>query len=370
MSSTSVSWYNPPAMGNLRLVILGCGGFIGSHLLDRLLVDRRIHVDGWDPCTDKIRNHLECPSFQHRTSSMGDRETIEDLADAVGRADAVINLAAICNPAEYNTNPISVIRANFLDSTGLVELCAELDTWLIHFSTSEVYGRTLSSYVPGDDYSTPELYELDEDRTPLVMGPVASQRWSYASAKQLLERWIYAHHHEHGMRFTIVRPLNFFGPRMDFIPGRDGEGVPRVLACFMTALLDGKPLQLVDGGTARRTIVSIHDAVRAIVAMLERPERAANQIFNIGNRDNEVSMAELARLMRRVYARVTGDSSHEQHPIESVSAEQFYGVGYEDCDRRMPRIDKAAERLGWTPEVPLEDALFETVKYYHGKYGH
>ena len=353
-------------MGVSRLVIVGCGGFIGSHLLDRL-VDS-VRIDGWDFDVDKISRHLENPNLQLRRCTMKDPGAQEDLSEAIRSADAVINLAAICNPSEYNTNPIDVIRANFLDSYQLVELCAQHRKWLIHFSTSEVYGRTIASYVADDDYPDPDLYELDEERTPLVMGPTANQRWTYACAKQLLERWVYAHHKERGMPYTIVRPLNFFGPRMDYIPGRDGEGVPRVLACFMTALLDGKPMQLVDGGKARRTIVSIDDAIRAILLMLERPERAMNQIFNIGNRENEVTMRELAELMRRTYSEVTGDPAHAHHPILSVSSESFYGEGYEDCDRRMPNIDKARELLGWTPEIRLADALFATVKYYHERY--
>ena len=94
---------------------------------------------------------------------------------------------------------------------------------------------------------------------------------------------------------------------MDFIPGRDGEGVPRVLACFMTALLDGQPMQLVDGGEAYRTITYIDDAVDALEAMLEKPSKSKNQIFNIGNRvDGEIQMKDLAELMRQTYAAITG----------------------------------------------------------------
>ena len=248
-------------------------------------------------------------------------------------------------------------------------MCSELGKRLIHYSTSEVYGRTVASYLPDNDYSIPELYELEEDTTPLIMGPISNQRWSYACAKQLMERFIYANHKEHGLNFTIVRSFNCFGPRMDFIPGRDGEGLPRVLACFMAALLDGDPMKLVDDGTARRTIVSIHDATRALLLMLQRPENSANQIFNIGNRKNEVTIAELAQMMRRIYAKVTNDPSYESHPIEVISREQFYGEGYEDCDRRMPNLDKARKRLGWIPKVSLEDTLAETITYYYETYG-
>lgn len=351
-----------------RILILGCGGFIGSHLLDQVLSNPSIQVEGWDTNTGKITHLLNNPNFRLVKKTMHEPGVTVELGKSIANADMVINLAAICNPSEYNTRPIQVIYSNFIDSYPMVELCAMHNKWLIHYSTSEVYGRTISSYISADDYSDPGLYELKEDSTPLIMGPVSNQRWSYASAKQLLERFVYAHHQEHDMPFTIVRPLNFFGPRMDYLPGRDGEGVPRVLACFMSALIDNKPIQLVDGGTARRTIVSIRDAIRALLLMLTNPEKAQNEIFNIGNRGNEVTMAELAQLMREIYAEVAGDRSYLKHPIKDVSSLDFYGEGYEDCDRRMPDVENATSLLGWTPKYALRETLWETVNYYYHYY--
>ena len=351
-----------------KLLIIGCGGFVGSHILDALLPHQSVDVVGIDPSDVKIKEHLGRPNFELHRISFGDGTGWEKFDKYIQWADVVINLAAICNPADYNTRPLAVINSNFIKSHVLPELCQKYDKWLVHFSTSEIYGRTISSYIPDDNYSNLDLYELHEDSTPLIMGPIENQRWTYACAKQLLERYIYALHKEHGMSFTIVRPLNFFGPRMDFIPGRDGEGTPRVLACFMRALLDRVPMQLVDGGTARRTIVSIKDAVRAVLLILQKRDRAENQIFNIGNRNNEVTMAELADLMRKTYAKITGDSSYNDHPIVSVSRDGFYGEGYEDCDRRMPNLDKAKELLGWEAVIPLEEAIYETMVWYHEHY--
>lgn len=359
----------------LRLLILGCGGFIGSHLLNKLFDNSEneflgpIHVVGWDIDNSKIAQHLARDNMTFHLGPMHAPEAIVKLDKEIKQADAVINLAAICNPSHYNTRPLAVIESNFLDTYKIVEICSRYKTWLIHFSTSEVYGRTIDSYLPESQYSNPDLFELDEDSTPLIMGPIHNQRWSYACAKQLLERFIYGHHKENGLPFTLVRPLNFFGPRMDFIPGRDGEGTPRVLACFITALLDNKPLYLVDGGKARRTIVSIHDAIRAILAILKKRDKSVNQIFNIGNRDNEVTIAELAQLMREIYAKVSGDRKYLNHPIENISSSIFYGEGYEDCDRRMPKLNKVNDLLGWEPEQPLYEILEETVRYYYDLYG-
>jgi len=357
------------AKGTKRYVVLGCGGFIGSHLLDRLMEDETVFVEGFDIDDRKIAGHLADPRLRLHRGYLHHSHIFESLVDALDTADAVINLAAICNPSQYNTRPLDVINSNFIDVFRLVELCATRNKWLIHYSTSEVYGRTIASYLPGNTYDNPDLYELAEDETPLIMGPIKNQRWSYAASKQLLERFIFAMHYEHGLPFTIVRPFNFFGPRMDFIPGRDGEGIPRVLACFMTALLDREPMKLVDGGLARRTIISIHDAISALMLMLEKPDRARNEIFNIGSRGNEVTMAELAELMRTIYADVADDPTYRHHPIDIVSSEEFYGKGYEDCDRRVPNLDKVSTLLGWQAQVPLYDTLKETIEYYHALYG-
>ncbi len=185
----------------------------------------------------------------------------------------------------------------------------------------------------------------------------------------LFERYIYAIRTENGLPFTIIRPYKWFGPRMDYIPGRDGDGVPRVLACFMRALLDNQPMQLVDGGTAYRTITYIQDAVDALTQMLEVPKKAKNTFFNIGNRANEITMKDLAHLMRDVYADITGDESYKSHPIEDISGEKFYGPGYEDCDRRVPDVSRAERLLGWKAQVPLRDTLFHTMSHFHELYG-
>lgn len=351
-----------------RMVLLGCGGYVGSHLVDRFLADDRWTIAGWDLDVDRIEHHVGNPRLDLHVADVTSPDTRVALDTAIRDADVVIGLTAICNPAEYNTRPLDVIRGNLFDQYDIVERCSAHGTWLIQFSTSEVYGRTLASYATPGAYGRTELYELDEDTTPFLMGPVTEQRWTYATAKQLLERLVFAHHAEHGLPFTIVRPLNFFGPRMDYIAGRDGEGTPRVLASFMGALLDREPMKLVDGGHARRTIVSVNDAVDAIELMVQRPAQAQNQVFNIGNRDIEVTMRELAEMMRATYAGITGDPSFHSHPIEDVSSEEFYGPGYADCDRRMPRVDKARELLGWQAHTPLDQILRETMADYHARH--
>ncbi len=352
------------ALEGKRILAIGCGGFVGSHLLDALLGRAGIEVEGWDPDASKIELHKGRPNFNFVGHGTDAAASLVSLDEAVKHADIVVNLAALCNPSENNTRPLTTIHANFIDCLPIVDACARHGRWLIHFSTSEVYGRTLASYMADNRYAEIDLYEQREATTPLVMGPVTNQRWTYASSKQLLERLIYAHHEESGMPFTVIRPFNFFGPKMDYIPGRDGEGVPRVLACFMAALLDGAPMQLVDGGHAQRTIVSIDDAMRAILQILAGPDRSQNQFFNIGNPGNELTMRELAELMRTSYAELTGLTAAFDHPIVDISARDFYGAGYEDCDRRMPDIENARRLLEWEPLDDARTTLIAAMSYY------
>jgi UDP-apiose/xylose synthase len=356
-------------MARKKIILLGCGGFVGSHLTDRLLARGDYEIEGWDIQTSKIEKHLGSPNLRMHSSYVDDHTTFPELEPHIAGCDAVISLAAVCNPAQYVSNPVHTIHSNFIHAYKLVELCAKHRKWLVHTSTCEVYGRTISSYIPGDDYADPRLYEQREDETPLVMGPTINNRWSYAAAKALFERFMLAHNQESGLPFTIVRPYNWFGPKMDFIPGRDGEGIPRVLACFMTALLDRQPMQLVDGGHAYRTITYIDDAVDALEAILENPTKSKNQIFNVGNKAGEIKMSDLAEMMRKVYAEITGDASYARHPIEEISSQKFYGEGYEDCDRRVPNVDKAERLLGWHAKTSLEDTLRRTMQYYYETYG-
>ncbi|PWA92179.1 bifunctional polymyxin resistance protein, ArnA [Artemisia annua] len=246
--------------------------------------------------------------------------------------EQTVNLAAICTPADYNTRPLDTIYSNFIDALPVVKYCSENNKRLIHFSTCEVYGKTIGSYLPQDSplRQDPAYYILKEDTSPCIFGSIDKQRWSYACAKQLIERLIYAEGAENGLEFTIVRPFNWIGPRMDFIPGIDGpsEGVPRVLACFS------------------------NDAIEAVHLMIENPARANGHIFNVGNPNNEVTVRQLAEMMTKVYAKVSGEDSIETPTID-VSSKEFYGEGYDDSDKRIPDMTIINKQLGKMPSLSL-----------------
>jgi len=341
-----------------RIALLGCGGFIGSHCLDLFLQNPEWSVEGWDWHHDKITGHLPHPRFFfHEGNIYEDR----DLADRISRCDAVISLAAICNPSQYNTRALDVIESNFIHARTIADICAERSKWLIQFSTSEVYGQTLAHWA-GSGQEKASLYEMEEDGSPMLLGPISSHRWSYACAKQLLERYVYALHLEKGLAYTLIRPFNFLGPRMDFLPSDKEEALPRVLACFSAALLKREPLQLVDGGVNRRTFLAIEEAVVALKLMLDNPSRAQNQIFNLGNPANEVTIRQLAEIMREVAYEITGDGTYRSLPLQTVSSLDFYGPGYADSDRRMPNIRKAKDLLDWHPRLSLREILKGTLE--------
>lgn len=349
-----------------KICVIGCSGFIGSHLVDRLLKENRFYIVGIDKACDKIQQCIPHPLFEFHKK---DAAVLSECADLVQQCDIVISLAAICNPVHYNTIPLEVIQSNFTAPLQLVQFCAAYDKWLIHFSTSEIYGKTIQG-IGGSNIkksASSEIYLLGEDTAPLILGPVSAQRWSYAAAKQLLERVIFAYGTENKLRYTIIRPFNFIGPRMDFIPGIDGEGVPRVLACFIDALLFGKPLQLVNGGSQKRAFTAIDDAIDAIVKIITQPHRAQQQIFNIGNPDNEITIRGLAEQMITIYTSLYPDMKIHTTPI-TIPAEQLYGKGYDDSDRRVPDITKAQQLLKWKPTVPLYDILYHTIRYYKDYY--
>lgn len=345
------------------LCILGCGGFIGSHLCERILADTDWRIAGVDRNPAKISSFLSHPRF---TYANVDIDSADGVDEYLRTSDVVVSLVALCNPSLYNTVPLQVIDSNFSRPLKIVERCSTLRKRLVHFSTCEVYGTTVSFRAGMPFNSSTDVFR--EQTTPLVLGPVTAQRWTYACAKQLLERAIFAHGVQNGLDYTIVRPFNFIGPRMDFLPGVDGDGVPRVLACFVDALLSQKPLKLVDGGRNRRTFTDIRDAVDAVMAILARPEECRRRIFNIGNPANETTIAGLAKTMIALYRDLRPELADFPYCTQTVTSMEFYGAGYEDSDRRVPDISVAREALGWKPSVSLKDSLRSAMEFYIKEY--
>ena len=349
--------------------IVGVAGFIGSHLLEKIIRERTWNVVGCDMVSPlKIQQLLGAEKKWAGRFSFTQMDIVKEpakLKELIKQSDVVINLAAICNPSEYIKQPVNTINSNFTDAIDCINFCVEFNKHLIHFSTCEIYGRTLSSY--GLPASDPKNYILDEETTPMIMGPVSAQRWCYACAKQLVERLIYANGTQNGLKFTIVRPYNWIGPRMDYIPGVDGkdDGQPRVLASFMTALMKEEPLVLVNGGEVFRTFCAVEDAIDAVCKMVEAPEKSQGHAFNVGNPDNNIKVSDLAEMMINMYSEITGKP---KGTTRTVSGVEYYGPGYEDSDLRIPSMRLIEQQLGWTPPTSLKSAMEATMKVFIEKY--
>ncbi len=328
----------------MKLVIFGAGGFIGSNLVDHLIADRTHTVVGMDIADDKLEG-IEGPNF---TFVKGDVRKSDRLVEELVRdSDVVVDLVAYANPSIYVDTPLDVFELNFLQNLKIVDLCVAHGKRLFQYSTSEVYGKPA-----GDAYV--------EDASDLILGPISKQRWIYACSKQLLERIIHAHGLRGDLVHTIVRPFNFVGPRFDYLVPAGATGGPRVFAHFMSALLTGGPMYLVDGGEQHRAFTHIQDCNEAFTILLESPE-AKNEIFNIGNPETDISIFDLAALMKDIYRELTGKEADNE--LRVISGEEFYGSGYEDMDRVAPDISKLSA-LGWEPKRDLRTTFRDAIAFH------
>ena len=336
---------------SITVAIVGCGGFIGCHLLDAILTRTKWRVFGVDLDFYRIQHQLNDERCEFMVADLADKSVVERIA----KYPIVVNLAAICVPSRYMAEAPEVIRSNYDHPAALADACAKSGSWLIHFSTSEIYGRT-----PADSGL------LVEDESELTFGPVMASRWSYATAKLLTERYIAG---LKNLKWTVVRPFNFVGPYMDFMPGVDGSGIPRVLANFSSALVRGEPLKLVNGGVAKRSFTSVFDAVDFMFALFETGDVAFSQAFNIGNPDNELTIAELANKMRKIFAEIKSVNVETIPEPEVVSGVEYYGEGYEDSMRRLPSVEKAKRLLGFKAKTPIDVVLRESLTWFVNHYG-
>ncbi|MFQ5823651.1 MAG: bifunctional UDP-4-keto-pentose/UDP-xylose synthase [bacterium] len=347
----------------MKILSLGAAGFIGSHLTKRLLNEGHTVV-GVDIYNDKVKEFINHEHLKFLQKDI--RRCDWDLEKLVQDSDLVIDLIAYANPGLYIKLPLEVFRLNFTENLKIAETCVRFNKRLIQFSTCEVYGRTLVTVADGRLHNPedPAYATFSEDTSEFILGPIEKHRWIYACAKQLLERVLHAYGIEQQFNYTIIRPFNFIGPKIDYLLN-ETDGIPRVFSFFMDALLNGTQMKLVDGGNQRRCYTYIDDAIECIYRIILNPDGVCDQqIFNIGSPENEVSIRELAESMRAIYAEKFRDPNVPLPEIVEISAEKFYGEGYEDSDRRIPDISKAHRLLGWEPKWGIREMLEASMYYY------
>lgn len=340
---------------SLKVLILGVNGFIGSHLSQTILRERDWEVFGMDLQQDKLQDSIGHPRFHFVEGDITiNKEWIEYH---VRKCDVVLPLVAIATPAIYVSDPLRVFELDFEANLAIVRHCVRYKKRVVFPSTSEVYGMSPDS-------------EFDEETSNLVLGPISKQRWIYSCSKQLLDRVIHAYGLKDALQYTLFRPFNWIGPRLDNIQAAN-EGSSRVLTQFLGNILRGNDIQLVDGGMQKRCFLYIDDAISALMKILENKDGAANKrIFNIGNPQAELSIAGLAEMMLDVVSEFKGyENVRERVKLVATSSGEYYGAGYQDMVSRVPSIEAAAAHLGWSPSTDVRTAIRKTVEFYIDQFG-
>ncbi|MFJ5477635.1 bifunctional UDP-4-amino-4-deoxy-L-arabinose formyltransferase/UDP-glucuronic acid oxidase ArnA [Pectobacterium carotovorum] len=333
-----------------RVLILGVNGFIGNHLTERLLRDDRYEIYGLDISSDAIARFLGDPRFHFVEGDISIHN--EWIEYHIKKCDVILPLVAIATPIEYTRNPLRVFELDFEENLKIVRDCVRYNKRIVFPSTSEVYGMC-------DDK------EFDEDTSRLIVGPINKQRWIYSVSKQLLDRVIWAYGAKNGLRFTLFRPFNWMGPRLDTLDAAR-IGSSRAITQLILNLVEGSPIKLVDGGAQKRCFTDIHDGIEALFRIIEnRNGQCDGQIINIGNPHNEASIRELGEMLL---------TSFNAHPLRDrfppfagfidVESSSYYGKGYQDVAHRTPSIRNAKRLLEWEPTVKMEQTVAETLDYF------
>ncbi|WCJ19725.1 Bifunctional polymyxin resistance protein ArnA [Euphorbia peplus] len=353
----------------LTICICAGAGFIGMNLCSKLLEKTPHKLIILDDSSDKIHNLLLNNRLEFHKINI--KTEFSRLEEFVMKSDLIINLEVFRQPADYNT--IAITSTNLYEKE-LITYCFGSSRRLIHFSTCDVYGKSIESLLPKDSplRENREFDALKEDVSPRILGPVVDRRWSFATAKRNTELLIISAGCEGDLNFTIVRPFNWIGERSDLNPGTDDgphDDVPSILARFTQNLFNGERLRVVDGGHHRTTFCLIDDAIEAVLLIINNPEKANQWIFNVGNPANEVSVRDLATMMMQAYEKVSNVPLND-FSIRDVSTEEFYGRTYNVTYTCIPDITIITEQLGWKPEMSDLQQLLENILAYHANMRH
>lgn len=331
-----------------KILITGVDGFIGSALAEALVKDGGYDVIGVDIYANRISHLLNNKSITFRKIDL--LNEADELDELVKNSDIVIPLAAIALPSIYVTDPIRIFELDFESNIRIIKQCVKHFKRLIFPSTSEVYG--MSQDLP-----------FNEDTSNLVTGPINKQRWIYSSSKQLIDRVIYAYGETAGLDYTIFRPFNWIGPKLDNFMLEDGRPESRAIPKMIYDLITTGKISLFDGGAQRRTFIDIDDAIAALMAIVENKNGVASrEIFNIGNPVNECSIKELAEMLISELKTSPQIAKYFKNVImESVDSQKALGVGYQDVERRVPDISKAVSRLGFNPMITTAESVCKIV---------
>lgn len=313
-------------MNASRALVTGGSGFIGGHLVDRLL------KDGWDVTVfdGTPPGGAGAPEREHVRHVIGDVRDAGQLETAAKGADVVFHLAGVVGVDQYLARPLDVIDVNVSGTRNALSAAARVGARVIVASTSEVFGKNPS--VP---------WREDSDR---VLGPTTADRWVYSSSKALCEHLTFAFVRQHGLQATVVRYFNAYGPwqRPAFVVSRN-----------VHRALNGRPLVVYDQGEQTRCFTYVDDAVEGTVRAALSP-RAVGEAFNIGSM-TETPVREVVELI----ATLTGSTT----VVTPVDTARALGPAYQDLRRRIPDATRLWELLGWRCGTTLRDGLTRTIEW-------
>lgn len=310
----------------MRVLITGGAGFIGSHLVDRLVHSSESVMVLDNLSTGRIENiqkHLNEPNVQFVNGSILD----DGLVDAaVSQSDLVIHLAAAVGVNTIIDDPLTSLATNLRGSEIVTEMCVRHGRKVLIASTSEIYGK-----------NTSDLLSEDADR---ILGSPLLSRWSYSEAKALEELIAYTHWKLNNLPAIIIRLFNTVGPRQ---VGNYGMVVPRLVE----QALRGEKLTVYGSGSQTRCFVHVEDVCVAIEELANHPH-AVGEVFNVGSSE-EISILDLAARI----IDVTGSASQ----VEVTPYEDAYGSGFEDMQRRRPDTQKIRNLIGWEPTKSIDEII-------------
>jgi len=312
------------ALAGKRIGITGGAGFIGSHLVERLLEHNEVVV--YDNLHRNALQFAYVEKHPHFTFVQGDVMDLPATTSALAGCNIVIHCAAIAGVYSVVKSSIRTMEVNLLGTNTAIH--AALSTGVerfVDFSTSEVYGAFVHNA---------------KESEPTAIGPVGEARWVYAASKLASEHLSFAHHLESGLPLVIVRPFNVYGPR------QVGDGAVRGI---ILQALKNEPIVLYNDGTQIRAWCFVEDFVNGVLACAEKPE-AVGHAFNLGNPQGTITNLELTRMILRL-TKSKSTISYRPHPGAEI-------------ELRVPSIHKAGALLGFAPTISLEEGITRTIAWY------
>jgi UDP-glucose 4-epimerase len=321
-----------------RCLVTGGAGFIGSHLVERLL-ELGHEVLVLDDLSTGRRENLERASSHPRlTFQSGSITDTVAVASVMPGIDVIYHLAAAVGVKLVADDPVRTIETNIYPTETLLQMAAQGKQRVFLASTSEVYGKN------------PKEQWTEED--DLHLGPTSRPRWAYGCSKAIDEFLALAFHRKFAVPTVVGRFFNVVGPRQ---VGHYGMVIPR----FVDQALAGQNVVVYDDGQQVRCFAHVREVVECIIRLMETPE-ANGKVYNIGS-DQAVSIRQLAE---EVIARVNPRLSIEYLPYNKA-----YGEDFEDVRRRVPCLDRLQKTLGFKPQMTLGEILDDIIAWKKGRGG-